>query len=735
MTNPSLPCRGLRLFFVTLAPILALTSATRAQCIPQWSLGDAPAGASGTVNTSALWDPDGPGPIPERLVIGGGPLSSVNGTPAINIAMFDGQSWSPLGAGLDNDYSTASVYDLAVFGSDLISTGTFTRSASTPLPGIARWNGSAWQSIGQPPAAGGRSIAVYNGKLIVGGQHSLGGIPGYSPIIQWDGQSWQPIATGMHGDVYSLFVLNGFLYAGGTFAQTLGSLPVNTLARWDGTQWQDTGLTGAVVYSLGEFQGSLVAAGVSLRSGNNSLGSAAILNGQAWQGLGPGPAMSYSTSIAAFGGQLVIGGLSGSSRTISKWNGAIWTDLGAGLAGDINDLAVYQGRLTAVGTFRSSGWTPTDNGIAQWDGAAWSSMSSGLNGGITGLSIYRGALLSAGEFSGTGTSSARSCARWNGSNWESPGADVAGSIWSMLPFGDELIVTGYPIRPGGGSLGHVAHWDGQSWQMLGSGLPTLFPRTLGIYEGALIAAGNGLARWDGTAWQSFGGSIGSINSLATLNGELIAAGQFTSADGLPVNNIARWDGSAWHAMGAGISGGVQAMAVFNGVLIAATTSNYPSGHYLYSWDGASWTPMEAGLSYRVTSLLVSNGTLLAGTFGISQSDIGAVAKWNGAQWVSLDVPLRGVAISLAQRGSEVFAAGGFTINGRYSYLARLACPCYANCDGSTTSPILTFNDFSCFLNQFALGTPYPNCDGSTAPPALNANDFQCFLNAYAVGCP
>jgi outer membrane protein assembly factor BamB len=61
--------------------------------------------------------------------------------------------------------------------------------------------------------------------------------------------------------------------------------------------------------------------------------------------------------------------------------------------------------------------------------------------------------------------------------------------------------------------------------------------------------------------------------------------------------------------------------------------------------------------------------------------------------------------------------------------------CYANCDASTTAPILNVQDFSCFLNAFAAGEPYANCDNSTTPPALNVQDFSCFLNAFAAGCP
>jgi len=61
--------------------------------------------------------------------------------------------------------------------------------------------------------------------------------------------------------------------------------------------------------------------------------------------------------------------------------------------------------------------------------------------------------------------------------------------------------------------------------------------------------------------------------------------------------------------------------------------------------------------------------------------------------------------------------------------------CYANCDKSAASPVLTANDFQCFLNAFASGSLYANCDSSSAVPLLTANDFQCFLNAFSVGCP
>jgi V8-like Glu-specific endopeptidase len=70
--------------------------------------------------------------------------------------------------------------------------------------------------------------------------------------------------------------------------------------------------------------------------------------------------------------------------------------------------------------------------------------------------------------------------------------------------------------------------------------------------------------------------------------------------------------------------------------------------------------------------------------------------------------------------------------------------CYANCDNSTTPPVLNIEDFTCFVNQYAMAqalppaqqvTHYANCDGSTTQPVLNIDDFTCFVNRYALGCP
>jgi hypothetical protein len=65
------------------------------------------------------------------------------------------------------------------------------------------------------------------------------------------------------------------------------------------------------------------------------------------------------------------------------------------------------------------------------------------------------------------------------------------------------------------------------------------------------------------------------------------------------------------------------------------------------------------------------------------------------------------------------------------------CPaaCYPNCDGSTGSPVLNVQDFTCFLQKFAAGDLAANCDGSSNPPVLNIADFTCFFQKFSIGCP
>jgi probable HAF family extracellular repeat protein len=102
---------------------------------------------------------------------------------------------------------------------------------------------------------------------------------------------------------------------------------------------------------------------------------------------------------------------------------------------------------------------------------------------------------------------------------------------------------------------------------------------------------------------------------------------------------------------------------------------------------------------------------------------------------------------LVDPGWVILSVGGINESGQIVATARPAgtttgsraviltpTGCYANCDASTTAPVLNVADFTCFLQRFAAGESYANCDASTTAPVLNVADFTCFLQRFAAGC-
>jgi len=107
---------------------------------------------------------------------------------------------------------------------------------------------------------------------------------------------------------------------------------------------------------------------------------------------------------------------------------------------------------------------------------------------------------------------------------------------------------------------------------------------------------------------------------------------------------------------------------------------------------------------------------------------------DGGSWAPIAPGLGPVEVQeLVWRNDTTLMAVTFG-RGIYTGDIPAGAPCYANCDGSTTAPVLNVADFACFLNRFAAGDSYANCDSSTTPPVLNVQDFGCFLNRFAAGC-
>ncbi|HEY3854838.1 MAG TPA: Ig-like domain-containing protein [Verrucomicrobiae bacterium] len=199
----------------------------------------------------------------------GGSFTQAGGIAATNIAMWNGQTWSPMATGLKGI-----VLSLASQGTDLYAGGTFSTASGLTVNNVARWDGSKWNAIGAGIGTSFPQIMVHalatRGSEIFAGCSSSSGTGVTAPfVVRWDGANWTEVASnltmpGATVSIRALDVVGNDLYAGGIFTM-INSLSTASVARWDGTNWfpLGTGIQGndPIVYALASQGNELLAGG------------------------------------------------------------------------------------------------------------------------------------------------------------------------------------------------------------------------------------------------------------------------------------------------------------------------------------------------------------------------------------------------------------------------------------------------------------------------------------------
>ncbi len=230
-----------------------------------------------------------------------------------------------------------------------------------------------------------------------------------------------------------------------------------------------------------------------------------------------------------------------------------------------------------------------------------------MDGGVSAFLQFRGELISGGSFTIVDGIAARNIVAWDGLRCRPIGLGTDGGITSLVEYRGDLIAGGRFSLAGGASAIAIARWDGSQWHPLGSGMISTSGlatvATLTVYQGDLIAAGRfssaggvtakDIARWDGTSWHSMGSGVnqnGEIANLCVYGDKLIACGRFTSLDGVSAQNVASWNGSNWEPLGGGLGGNdAVVMTVFDGKLIVGGSVRVGTARCLVaSWDGSTW---------------------------------------------------------------------------------------------------------------------------------------------------
>jgi hypothetical protein len=170
-----------------------------------------------------------------------------------------------------------------------------------------------------------------------------------------------------------------------------------------------------------------------------------------------------------------------------------------------------------------------------------------------------------------------------------------------------------------------------------------------------------------------------VNAFTAYNNQLIIGGNFNIAGGNSTSNIAAWDGASWSTLNSGIlpinsRGGVKALTVYNGSLIASGACEYSNINNIMKWNGTIWSNFASTNYYSdVRALAIYNNKLIAaGSFtNIGGTVVNNIAQWNGTSWSALGTGITGFSGYYVENGintllvynNELYAGGTFTIAG------------------------------------------------------------------------
>ncbi|TVQ51547.1 MAG: hypothetical protein EA377_12360, partial [Phycisphaerales bacterium] len=294
-------------------------------------------GMNGPVEALTVFD-DGFGPA----LYAGGWFTTAGGVEVNGIAKWDGSSWSPLGTGVNVWVDALTVFDDGS-GPALYAGGSFTTAGGVQANRIAKWDGESWSALASGMNSRVEALTVFDDgsgpALYAGGNFTTAGGVQANRIAKWNGSSWSPLGAGMNGNVLVLTEFdNGSgpaLYAGGTFTFA-GLVEANHIAKWDGSSWSPlgTGMNDMVLALLAFDDGSgsgpaLYAGGHFTKIGGVPVNRIAKWNGSSWSLLGTGMNESVR-ALAVFdnglgGGQALYAGgaftTAGGveSNRIAKW--------------------------------------------------------------------------------------------------------------------------------------------------------------------------------------------------------------------------------------------------------------------------------------------------------------------------------------------------------------------------------------------------------------------------------
>ncbi len=533
--------------------------------------------------------------------------------------------------------------------------GAAAAAAVGPAASDDAWAGDfGATAVGDGPQA----VAVSGTTVYVGGSFTgvMAGMPqgNYNRVARWDGVAWERLGEGVDGTVTSLAVAGTDVYVGGELTTAGGLVAAEHLARWDGQAWSAVGSvqyvdqpSSTAVRALACDETHLYVGGVFDHVGDvaaSSLARLEMATGR-WEALGAGvtylgsPGEVHALLVAD--GRLWVGGAFDTAGPHTTYSLASldtgtgeWAAYGIGIrngdfAGAVDALAfdAASGAVYVGGSFTAADTVPA-SGVARLDGGTLTSTGRFTRYGDPGtasvkaLAVVGSQLFAGGEFTTAGNAAATSWAAYDGTAWSVP-APLDNTVLALAAVGTDVVVLGDFAFSGPLRVTHGGLWTGTAWRSFGQGLSydpyadgnvyALSTGEDGVYAGGYFdQAGaqpvGSVARWTADGWDPVdggvraAGALGTVYAMVHLGTDLYVAGSFATAGPGTAGNIARWDGAGWQPLGSGLNGTAYALTVLGGRLYAGgqfTNAGMAGASAVAAWDPATqaWSPVGNAPGY------------------------------------------------------------------------------------------------------------------------------------------
>lgn len=315
------------------------------------------------------------------LYISGGFYEDGNGISMRGIAKWDGTKWDSVGNG-NADIFNVQKFGLCKYANSLITSTTFYPMEDN----LARLNGTTWDTIPNSRGIYANCFAEKDGVLFFGSSINKCGSDSTYGLGKFDGTNFSGLTPCYYPDNFNFLCMAFYqdtLYAGGGFYLNNIVPPNGGLAKWDGMN---------LLQVAPEFNPTL-----------------------------PNHNGYTIETMVVYNNELYVGGAFYKSQgftgdCIMKWDGHHFTEVGmAGANQRVKCMKVYNNELYVGGWFTEIGGTVSKN-IAKWDGNQWTTLNNDDFDDpmcINDICIYNDELYVAGTFRKIGNDTLRSIAKYN----------------------------------------------------------------------------------------------------------------------------------------------------------------------------------------------------------------------------------------------------------------------------------------------------------------------------------